>query len=315
MDYPKFLPAHINYNFKELNTFDETTDKLIKAYDYHLWLETPSSDIKYGDLKYLPMHKHDFYEINIMTKGEAIHYINDMIHPATPGCVFVIPPAVQHGYYAISPTEIFHILLSNEFIAKNTQFLLNLKGYSFLFNIEPLLRQHGNNFFLPLNEADLSYIQILLNRLLSYDNDKGENTSSLRQTLVLNIISEFCTISAKNMADKGEVSTAFNLVKIIEYINSHFDEKINFHELAKHHNMSYASFLRTFKKICGTTPARYLSEYRISEAINIMKNKRLSLTEIAYQCGFYDSSHFTNTFLAITGEKPTEFLRNHLDNH
>jgi AraC family transcriptional regulator len=41
----------------------------------------------------------------------------------------------------------------------------------------------------------------------------------------------------------------------------------------------------------------------------MLKNTRLSLTEIAYTCGFADQGHFTRTFKAATGFLPKTFRK------
>ena len=44
------------------------------------------------------MHEQEFYEINLITKGEGMHYIDDSRIKAEVGDVFIIPPKISHGY-------------------------------------------------------------------------------------------------------------------------------------------------------------------------------------------------------------------------
>lgn len=105
------------------------------------------------------MHSHQFYEINIITKGEGRHYIADTYLPATVGDVFVIPPEVSHGYFTLDTLDIAHILLTKSFVSRYREELLEIPGYDLFFEIEPSLRQNsGTNFNLNMNIEQLNKI-------------------------------------------------------------------------------------------------------------------------------------------------------------
>ena len=46
----------------------------------------------------IPLHSHDFLEINIVTAGSGKHHIEEMSLNVTPGDVFIIPVHARHGY-------------------------------------------------------------------------------------------------------------------------------------------------------------------------------------------------------------------------
>lgn len=54
----------------------------------------------------------------------------------------------------------------------------------------------------------------------------------------------------------------------------------------------------------------YVRKKRIEKAIELMKNQKISLTEISYLTGFSDQSHFTRIFKKHTGESPSQFRKN-----
>jgi len=59
----------------------------------------------------------------------------------------------------------------------------------------------------------------------------------------------------------------------------------------------------------NVTLSEYLRLIKLDKAIFMLKNTRLSLTEIAYTCGFADQGHFTRTFKAATGFLPKTFRK------
>ena len=71
-------------------------------------------------------------------------------------------------------------------------------------------------------------------------------------------------------------------------------------------------FNEKVKTYSGFSPLSYLINIRISEAIKLLKQPGISLTDIALDTGFYSSQHFSTTFKKLTGYKPSEFRKNHL---
>lgn len=301
MNYPQKLPPHDIFNFSSAKVLAKSGSSRTKSYYHRLGSFLP----------YLPMHSHDFYEINIITSGNSMHYINDQIYYAPQGTVFVIPPRYKHGYFSDEDTEIFHLILDNTFIASYNPLLTSLKGYSFLFDIEPILRRRNKmNLFLILNAAELEYIIPVIERLCSYEDKTGKSNTLTKEFLALNFIAELCNSHIENYPEKanGIPEKTNDIVKTMEYISRNYKEKINFDDLAQKNNMSYTTFFRHFKKTCSMTPSQYLTDCRINEAINMMNQKKYTLTEIALSCGFYDASHFTKSFISVKGYSPSDYL-------
>lgn len=73
-------------------------------------------------------------------------------------------------------------------------------------------------------------------------------------------------------------------------------------------------FNERVKSYSGFSPINYLINIRISEAIKLLKQREISVTDIALDTGFYSSQHFSTTFKKLTGYKPSEFRKNHLRN-
>lgn len=301
MNYPEKLPLHKTFQFNSQSVLEKRNIGRIKSY-YHPLTK---------DYSYLPMHSHDFYEINIITKGDSMHYINDKIYPAPAGAVFVIPPHIRHGYFSEGETDIFHIILDSRFISSYAPHLTALKGYSFLFDIEPVLRRRNSmNLFLTLSEGELSYLLPILDRLCEYDKASPSGNRLTKEFLALNVIAELCNFanSSTNIAENYP-ETTLSIIKIMEYISKNFKEKLNFQTLARDNNMSYPTFFRHFKKICKRTPVEYLTDCRINEAVRMIEQDSHTLTQIAMTCGFYDASHFTKSFIAAKGCTPTEYIQ------
>jgi len=94
---------------------------------------------------------------------------------------------------------------------------------------------------------------------------------------------------------------------VIDYINDNLSEKLSLVQLAKLVQISPNHFVRLFKQSTGLTPYQFVLDCRIEKAKQLLKNHKLTITEISHQLGFYDQSRFTNTFRKRVGITPKRF--------
>ncbi|MCE7065418.1 helix-turn-helix domain-containing protein [Dyadobacter sp. CY326] len=78
----------------------------------------------------------------------------------------------------------------------------------------------------------------------------------------------------------------------------------NVQRLAEQSFLSTRQFERKFKAFSGFSPKLYLRIIRFQHALDAYGSKDKSLTEIAYECGYYDQSHFIHDFKAFSGQHP-----------
>jgi AraC-like DNA-binding protein len=78
--------------------------------------------------------------------------------------------------------------------------------------------------------------------------------------------------------------------------------------LAERHCLSRRQFERQFREAAGLSPRRFARIIRFQEAVRHFGSRGLSLTGLAYQCGYYDQSHFIHDFKAFSGHHPRQFF-------
>lgn len=300
MHYPKTIPlmsetrtwGHSNM-FKSGNNQEFT-----KSY-YHRTNST------------INMHNHNFYEINIITEGNGRHYIENHNFEATPGTVFVIPPGINHGYYAMRHLCVFHIIVSYTFIEHYARELSSLPGYSLLFEIEPLLRgEYDSNLFLRLSNEDLEKLVPLFNRLCSLEVSDYKGKFVIKNAISLELIgtlSEKISKQIHNPVSLHKNPHSAPVIQSMEYIRNHLNEKISFKKLSEAANMSYSTFLRHFTEICGLSPGQYLSNCRLDKAKEMLIHTNKNVLDIAFECGYYDSSHLIRAYTEKYGMSPLSY--------
>lgn len=73
--------------------------------------------------------------------------------------------------------------------------------------------------------------------------------------------------------------------------------------------LSRKQFNRVFSEYVGSNPKEFSRTVRFQRALNILKTEsHISLTALAYTCGYYDQSHLVKEFKALSGYTPTEYL-------
>ena len=76
------------------------------------------------------MHRHEYFELNIITNGFGMHYIEDDRFLVRKGQVFVIPPMVKHGYVCGEGLDVFHLHIHPDYFKQNYNLLKNLSGFN-----------------------------------------------------------------------------------------------------------------------------------------------------------------------------------------
>jgi len=94
------------------------------------------------------------------------------------------------------------------------------------------------------------------------------------------------------------------------YIEEHVADDIPLATLAELVQLSPYHFCRSFKSSFGIPPHRYHANRRIERAKQLLANRELSVTTIALDVGFGDTSRFSAAFHRLTGQTPSRYRRN-----
>ncbi len=90
--------------------------------------------------------------------------------------------------------------------------------------------------------------------------------------------------------------------RVMDYIEKHIDQPIDLATLADVAHFSAFHFHRMFTFLVGETPNTFLLRIRVEKAAYLLKGyKELSISEVAYSCGFNNVSSFSRTFKKYFG--------------
>lgn len=104
----------------------------------------------------------------------------------------------------------------------------------------------------------------------------------------------------------GSSDTDLLVVSAIQLIKQS-KGSIRMKDLAAKLTISQSPLEKRFRKIVGASPKKFASIVRLNAVISKFP-KAKSLTEMGYECGYYDQAHFIKDFRLFTGETPEQFF-------
>jgi signal transduction histidine kinase/ligand-binding sensor domain-containing protein/DNA-binding response OmpR family regulator len=112
--------------------------------------------------------------------------------------------------------------------------------------------------------------------------------------------------------DIGELDNDF-IKKTIEYIESHLDsEEMKIGYLADYTHMSQSTFYRKIKSLTGLNPVEFIRKIKMKHAVNMLADKNLTISEIAFKTGYNGLSSFRKAFKTEFDISPSEYIKRHV---
>ena len=115
---------------------------------------------------------------------------------------------------------------------------------------------------------------------------------------------------------RSEIEYKKRINNVLDYIQEHLFENINLESLAIKAYFSPFHFHRIFVSVTGETPNNYITRLRLEKAANMLfVQKNLTITEIAYRCGFSSSAVFSRSFKKHFGISASSFAAKHIGDY
>ena len=100
----------------------------------------------------------------------------------------------------------------------------------------------------------------------------------------------------------------FRLTKVLQFLNTNYQRKIELETAADIANLHPAAFCRFFKEKTGKSLSEYVNDMRIGYACRLIIEGKLSVSQISFESGFNNLSNFNRTFKKHTGYTPTNYF-------
>jgi two-component system response regulator YesN len=111
-------------------------------------------------------------------------------------------------------------------------------------------------------------------------------------------------------SDPSETQSPFSAIDLArQYIHDNFTRDISLEDVARHVSMSYSHFSRTFKADVGVPFLEYLTRLRMTTALELLRDPRLLVQDVARGVGYSSGKQFTRQFRRQFGASPAEYRR------
>ena len=98
--------------------------------------------------------------------------------------------------------------------------------------------------------------------------------------------------------------------RVMEIVNANISNSdFNISQMVDEVGMSRTQLHRKLKELTGFSAARFMQNIRMQQAMKLLKEKRVNVSQIAYSVGFASQTHFSTTFKQYYGVSPTEYIR------
>ena len=230
----------------------------------------------------IPTHKHDKAQM-LYSEGGIVYVTTETRTYFLPARHFIwIPGGVAHS---IHPS-------SEKVMMRNLYFPIEKDEESF----------YETEGIYPIND-------LLLQMMLFTNRWNGNLKKGSRNFIIANaikaILPEIC-LTKLPLSVPSPKDT--RLLKIIDYLEKNWGDTILFSDLASRFGFSERSLYRLFQKDLGMSFIQYFTIRRILKAIELLLEKKLSISEVARTVGYNSVPTFSNTFFKILGQRPSDYL-------
>lgn len=240
-----------------------------------------------------PIHQHDFYEIEVIVRGEVKNYVDG------------VPQDLSAGdFYCLSPTTVHKV-------EKKSDDLMIYNISVFLPSVSDDIKRIINALPFPcrghIDKATLERISVIYEILFENIKNKSQNEKQKVGALALYILTELSENVAGKYTSARESNTNLHIQNAMLYTQRNFSSDIRLAHVARYVGVTECYLSSIFSSVVGSTYKEYLSLVRIQHAKNLLITSDLPVTDIAFRCGFGSFSNFERVFKKSCGITPKEY--------
>lgn len=252
-----------------------------------------------------PYHFHSEIELTAITKGYGERYIGNHMENFHDGDLVLVGPNLPHCW-KLEPDE--RNQTANAIVIQFDKHFLGEALFSRpeLITVNRLLTD--STFGIHFSESDALGIH---ERLISLKDEKDNFQALISFLSILNslgtrryrLLDKDRSIASLSSSEQERMSL------VLAYIVDHFNGKISLNEAADVANLTTNAFCKYFKKNTRKTFMEMVIDYRLNYARQQLIQTDKPISEIAFESGFGDPSHFYKSFRSKTSLSPVHYRK------
>lgn len=259
-----------------------------------------------------PEHRHNYIEVIYMCQGTTTHIINGKEILLREGeLLFLNQNAVQEILPAGKDDIAVNFIVLPEFF--DTAFNMISKEENMLktFLVDALCGKDGETSYLHFHVADILPVQNLVENIvwtIFYDSSNKRSCTQITMGLLfLQLVNYMDKMETGRNRFDTEITAA-----VLSYIDEHYRSG-TLSELAEQMNTDIYWLSREIKKRTGKTYKELLQEKRMQQAVWLLSNSAISVSDIIESVGYDNTSYFYRKFREKYGMSPKEYRVNKIE--
>ena len=244
-----------------------------------------------------------FTRIYYVTEGTATVTISNHTHTLSPGNMYIIPAFTRHtdacdSHFCHYYVHIYEEVGSGETLIDKYDFPFEIPGMPLDLTLFKALCDHNSSMALKASDPRIYDNKTSLIECVRLNRERPVWDRLESMGIIYQLLGRFV-----KEASPKYIATDPRIKEAISRINDS-EESLRIDELAKSVFMTTDYFIRLFKKEIGCTPAQFLIERKMMQAMLMLASESLRIKEVAYSLGYDNISYFTRLFRRHTGMTP-----------
>ena len=249
------------------------------------------------------LHRHDAWEVYYVVHGYGNRMAGDTLQPFAAGDVALLPPSMLHRWEYVPDSADTDGCVRYLMVAFSHSLLERCM------EIFPELRNRLAGVLFPTEALKFGpESSRVIRKTLSKMNDMDElgRLSEMFRLLPTVFTSSDHTFAGRPMRIERDVR---RMQQIATYVMAHYVHAISLDDIAAEVGMNRSAFCSYFKRCKGITFSRFVTQYRLNTACELLKHSQKQVSEICYLVGFNDLPHFVRVFTNAMGLSPSKYRK------
>lgn len=250
-----------------------------------------------GDDMVESLHRHDFFYMLVLKKGNGSHEIDFVPYDVTDNSIFLMRPGQVHQLTLKAGSKGYLLQFMNDFF------------YSQNPSAKELLRKVGHKKLCTPNENNFEKLTPILDNILKEFTEQPERFEEVIKSN-LNILFIELVRNRENRENKAAVTNQYaqeKLEKFFDLLDVHITDSKQVSQYADRLNLTTYQLGTITKSLLNKTPSALITEHILLESKRQLLATSNQVNQIAYHLGYDDVSYFIRFFKKHTGHTPESF--------
>jgi AraC family transcriptional regulator len=233
--------------------------------------------------------------VPIIVEQDGHTYEGEML----PGSHGIIAPHIHHTVSLLRPSTIFYVFIKHDILQHVADEIYG-KRYDDI------------DLYAPVTFMDpcMTHLLEICRHMLADPHDSGFRSDYVAQMLIAQFYAKHTQLrSTPHLYDSTAPLSERQLARVTEYLQANLHGEFQVADLAASIGLTRTIFFERFTHTTKYTPNQYLQSLRINKAKQLLRDRKLSLTEVAFACGYADQSHLSRFFKRCVGMSPGKYRK------